>query len=241
MEIGEYHTLAQLEGQHWWYIGMRAIAHSLLRRLPLPPHAQILDAGCGVGGGLRWLSALGETAGFDLHPLAVRYALPMQRPVCQASIQAIPFPMATFDLVTSFDVLYHLNVHDDWAALQELARVLRPGGWLMVRLPAHSWLRGAHDQQVHTRHRYTASELRQKILATSLRLKRLTYVGAGLFPLAVVWRGLQRFMRPRSDVTLPQTWLNTILAQTLAAERFWLQYADLPVGLSLLALAQKTA
>jgi hypothetical protein len=71
MELSEYENIARLEDQHWWYAGMRQIAANLVRTLPLPRPARILDAGCGVGGGLKWLSAFGVTAGIDLHPLAI--------------------------------------------------------------------------------------------------------------------------------------------------------------------------
>ncbi len=239
MEPGEYDNIARLESQHWWYVGMRRIAASLLRDAGLRPHAQILDAGCGTGGGLQWLSAFGAVTGIDLHPLAVRYASQRSRQVGRASVQAIPFPEACFDLVTSFDVLYHLAVTDDVAVLREFARVLRPGGQLLVRVPAHDWLRGAHDRHVHTRHRYARGELRQKIENAGLALQRLTFVGLMLFPLAALKRLAQPEADSHTDVTLPAPTVNHILTAALAAEGLWLRRFNLPIGLSLLALARK--
>lgn len=239
MEASEYANIAQLEDRHWWYVGMRQIAATLVRDLPLPHAAQILDAGCGVGGGLHWLSAFGSTTGIDFHPLAVRYSVRQSPRVARASIQELPFPTHTFDLVTSFEVLYHLAVTNDIRAFHELARVTRPGGWLMVRVPAHDWLRGAHDRQVHTRHRYEAHELRTKIQAAGLQLVKLTSVGITFWPLAVVSRLIERTHAPHSDVTLPAPPLNQILQTLLSAERFWLRRFNLPLGLSLLAIARK--
>jgi SAM-dependent methyltransferase len=239
MESSEYDTIAQLEDQHWWYAGMRQIAADLVRTLPLPPHAQILDAGCGAGGGLKWLSAFGATAGIDLHPLAIHYAGRVSTRLTQGSIQQLPFAAETFDLVTSFEVLYHLAVTDDEAALSELARVLRPGGWLMVRVPAYDWLRGAHDRQVHTRQRYAPAELRQKIARSGLTLRRLTSVGLGLLLPAILGRLGQSPDQAHTDVRLPPPTLNWLLTRLLATESVWLRGFDLPAGLSLLALAQK--
>jgi SAM-dependent methyltransferase len=239
MEPGEYDTLARLEGEHWWYAGMRRIATDLVGALPLPRHARILDAGCGTGGGLKWLASVGKPTGIDLHPRAVSYAARHSPRVAQASIQALPFADAAFDLVASFEVIYHLTVSDDVGALREMARVLRPGGWLLVRVPAYDWLRGAHDRQVHTRQRYSKLELRQKLAAAGLRIHKLTSVGALLLPAALLRRLVQRADRIHSDVTLPPPIVNRALTLALASERFWLRRFNFPAGLSLLAVAQK--
>ncbi len=238
MELSEYHNIAQLEADHWWYAGMRAIARSVLRRVPLPPGARLLDAGCGVGGGLRWLAEFGTVTGIDWHPLAAQYASRVSARVARASVQALPFPAASFDAVTSFEVLYHLAVRDDVAALREFARVLRPGGWLLLRVPAHDQLRGAHDRHVHTRHRYAAGELRAKLLAAGFHVQRLTPVGAGLLPLAALRRLVQPAQAAHTDVSLPAPLLNALLRRGLSAEGAWLAWANLPFGLSLLALAR---
>lgn len=242
MEPTEYDNLARLEGRHWWYAGMREIASQVLHSVSLHPSLQILDAGCGVGGGLEWLAAYGETSGIDLNPLAVGYAARISQRVAQASVQQLPFPADAFDLVTSFDVLYHLAVTNDEAALRECARVLRPGGLLLVRVPAYNWLRGTHDRQVHTRHRYDGHELRQKIERAGLTVFRLTHAGLTILPMALLLRLAQSFrsdMTARSDVAMPPEALNRMLTGMLAAEGVWLRRFDSSFGLSLLALAGK--
>lgn len=238
MELTEYHHLAQIEATHWWYAGMRRSARELVRDLKLPLQAKILDAGCGVGGGLQWLAEFGEPTGIDWHPLAARYAAGCSSRVARASVLAAPFPARTFDLVTSFEVIYHRAVTEDVAALREFARLLRPGGWLLLRVPAHNWLRGAHDRHVHTQRRYGAGELRDKIVRAGLTVCRLTPVGGWLLPLAVLRRLTQRDAASESDVTVPAPWLNDLLTKALAAEAAWLRRWNLPFGLSLLALAQ---
>jgi SAM-dependent methyltransferase len=239
MELSEYENIRRLEDRHWWYVGMRDIAADLLRTLELPGSAHILDAGCGVGGGLKWLSTFGVVTGIDLHPLATYYASQVSARVAQASVQRLPFAPASFDLVTSFEVLYHIAVTDDEEALAEFVRVLRPGGWLLVRVPAHNWLRGAHDRFIHTRHRYAPRELRQKIVRSGLALRRLTSVGLFLLPAAVARRLIQSPTETRTDVTLPSAVTNQLLATLLQLEGTWLRRFNSPAGLSLLALAQK--
>src|SRR5260221_9735947 len=98
MEPGEYDNIARLEAQHWWYVGMRQIAADMLARVcqPAPasspsPARRILDAGCGVGGGLRWLAAFGAVTGVDLHPLAIQYSAQVSRRLSRASVQDLPF------------------------------------------------------------------------------------------------------------------------------------------------------
>jgi len=246
MEPDEYDNIARLEQQHWWYVGMREIAANLLASIypPAPPGTpaparRILDAGCGVGGGLRWLSAFGQVTGIDLHPLAIQYSAQVSRRVGRASVQALPFASEIFDLVTTFEVLYHLAVSDDVAALAEMQRVLRPGGWLLVRLPAYDWLRGAHDRHVHTRHRYEAAELNSKLGAAGFEVRRQTSVGFSFLAPAVMMRRAQASQRAETDVTLPSPLVNRLMLGTLRAEGLWLRALNLPAGLSLLALAQK--
>jgi SAM-dependent methyltransferase len=246
MEPSEYDNIARLEQQHWWYVGMREIAAAMLASVcpPAPPGTpaparRILDAGCGVGGGLRWLSAFGQVTGIDLHPLAIRYSAQVSQRVSRASVQSLPFAGETFDLVTTFEVLYHLSVSDDMAALAEMRRVLRPGGWLLVRLPAYDWLRGAHDRHVHTRHRYEAAELRTKLGAAGFAVRRLTSVGFSFLAPAVLLRRAQASQQTETDVTLPAPLVNRLMLAGLRAESLWLRAFNLPAGLSLLAVAQK--
>jgi len=246
MEPGEYDNIARLEAHHWWYVGMRQIAAATLAAVcpPAPigaasPPRRILDAGCGVGGGLRWLSSFGQVTGVDLHPLAVQYSAEISPRVSRASIQDLPFAPESFDVVTTFEVLYHLAVSDDVAALRDMGRVLRPGGWLLVRVPAHDWLRGAHDRHVHTRHRYEAAELKTKLAAAGFTVRRMTSVGLILLAPAALVRLVQDKQSTETDVSLPSQPLNRLLLAAMQAEGLWLRRLNLPAGLSLLALAQK--
>ena len=243
MEASEYATLAALEDRHWWYVGMRALAQTAVGALELPPDPRILDVGCGTGGNLRWLAGIGRATGVDVAPLALTHAVRRAGPVvARADALSLPFAPGAFDLVTSFEVLYHAAVPDDDAGLREMSRVLAPDGLLLLRLPAHNWLRGAHDRQVHTARRYGLAELRDKIQRAGLIVRHLAPVGLWLLPLAVLQRGWQsrRKAAPASDVRLPPQPINSLLAALLAAEGRLAARHRLPWGLSLFAVAQKS-
>jgi hypothetical protein len=162
MNPEEYRVMAELEGVQWWYAGMRRIARALLE--PLLPEAgsrsrRILDAGCGTGWNLQALSVFGETHGVDLSPLAASATRRRGGRVSLGNLLSLPYGSASFDVVTSFDVIYHAWVVDDVQAVRELARVLKPGGVLLLKAPALKILWGAHDEAVLSRHRYTRPEM----------------------------------------------------------------------------------
>lgn len=253
MNLDEYTRMFAAEDTHWWYVGMREATLGLLNGHLKPASAEtdnpvgrprILDAGCGTGGLMPHLALHGWTAGIDLSSAALAYArLRGLHRLGQASVEALPFGDGVFDLVTCMDVLYHLQVQEDLAALAEFHRVLRPGGWLLVKAPAFEALRGQHDTTVHTRHRYTVEELRAKLEATGFRIERATYANTLLLPLAAVKRGLEHILplapAGSSDVAQDPEWLNKLLTIILRLEARLVQWVDLPIGVSAITLAQR--
>jgi len=246
VEREQYDLMFAQEERHWWYVGMRRISAALLDGYPPRTDARgplsILDAGCGSGGMTRFLRRWGGVTGVDL----AREALGLARMrglarLARASVGALPFLPASFDVVTSFDVLYHLNVSDDLAALRELHRVLRPGGVLLIRLPAYDWIRGAHDDAVHTRHRYTRAELSAKLEDVGFRLEHATYANSILFPLAPVKRYLEHRngTQEATDLWRPPAPVNRLLADLLGLEAAVARSVGLPWGLSVFGVARR--
>src|SRR5438445_7215665 len=170
MERAQYAIMALREERHWWYAGMRRVALAVLgQALDGRSGLRILDAGCGTGGTTVELRRFGEVVGVDLAWEALEPAHGRGlTALARASIETLPFGDATFDVATSFEVVYHLGVANDAAALSEIRRVLKPGGLFLLRVPAHDWLRGEHDRLVHTRHRYSRAENRRKLGAAVL-------------------------------------------------------------------------
>jgi SAM-dependent methyltransferase len=247
LNIAEYDRMYAAEDRQWWYAGMRAISFGLLDRA-LAAHADprsgarlFLDAGCGTGLNLEHLKTRGQAVGVDLSAEAVRFCVSRGVVVVRGSVLTLPFRERTFDGLVSFDVLYHAWVTDDRAAVRELARVVRPGGLLLVRVPALKALWGAHDQAVHSRHRYTTGEVRALLEDAGLEVRRLSYCNSILFPLLLARRTLDRLAsRHGSDVEFlpaPLEWLFHRFLQVEAALIRW--GLSLPVGASVVALARK--
>ncbi|HLB12170.1 MAG TPA: methyltransferase domain-containing protein [Dehalococcoidia bacterium] len=239
MEKEEYLRMYQLEKTHWWYEGMRRVSAAFLGR-PGCRSWRILDAGCGTGAGLDFLASYGRAYGVDLAQEAMGFCrLRGVKRIARASVAGLPFPAGAFDLVTSFDVLYHRAVEDDLLALREFQRVLKEGGLLLLRVPAFDFLRGRHDVMVHTRHRYQAGEMVAKLEEAGFDVQRVSYANTLLFPLALAKRALERDGTADSDVKKTRGPLNALLTQVLAAEACWLRKGSLPFGLSLFALGRK--
>ena len=127
-------------------------------------------------------------------------------------------------------------------ALRQFHRVLRPGGRVLLRLPALDWLRGGHDVVIHTARRFTTGSVAEALGDAGFAVERLTYANSLLFPLAVARRLLDRVtpgeLPARSDVTRHPAWLDTLLRQPLALEARWLRRRRLAWGLTVVAVGR---
>jgi SAM-dependent methyltransferase len=235
----------RVECTHWWYLGMQTITETLLDHFNLNGSSlDILDAGCGTGGGMTgYLSKYGTVTGVDLSTLALGFCKERgaNRISC-ASVLNLPFMASTFDLVTSFDVLYEDSVENDVTAVAEFFRTLRPGGRIILRLPAYDWLRGQHDQVIHTARRYNCKQVVDALQKNGFEVELASYANMFLFPIVLIKRTLERLF-PRqnstSDLTFPIGLLNTLLKWILSSEALLITNHDLPFGLSVIAIARK--
>jgi SAM-dependent methyltransferase len=245
MRDDEYRAMFDLEERLWWYSGMRAITASILEReIVHENNLRLLDVGCGTGFSLVWLRERfnsQEAFGVDVSPhAAALWQLRDLNTVAVASADNLPFASGEFDLVTCFDVIYQLQPEQARAALREMRRVLRHGGWLFIREPAYDWMRGAHDLAVGTRHRFTRKELRQLLTSEGLTPRRATYVNTLLFWAAVPHRFLSRLRGEElSDVRPVPPLMNSLFAAALKLEARVLGRLTFPFGLSVVALAKK--
>jgi SAM-dependent methyltransferase len=243
MNDNEYQRMFDVEDHHWWYRGMETISRAILERHLAPLSGRtILDAGCGTGAAMvNYLADYGAVTGIDISPLALGLAQRRNlRRLARASIMEIPFPAACFDLVASFDVMY--IVDSDSQTLEEFLRVLRPGGYLLLRVAAYDWLRGEHDRTVHTARRYTVPQLRELLREAGFTGMHLTYANTWLFPIAAAKRLLERIWPPpadSSDLTFARGILDRVFRRLLASEAPLAARRSLPFGLSVFALARK--
>jgi len=247
MNRPEYESMFELEDSHWWFVGRRKLALALIDQfIQFKPGARLLDVGCGTGGNLQSLAGYGQAHGLDINPIAVSLARLRPLPqLSQASGLAVPYPDNTFELVTIFDVLYHRWIVDDAAALNELYRVLKPGGWLLLTDSALPALWSAHDEMYYARQRYTLKVMQAKLAQVGFVQHVGSYANFLLLPIFLLVRLTMDWLPVTGDIdrqgTFPE-WFNWLLTQVRGLEAGWLRQGhSLPVGSSLVCLAQKPA
>lgn len=245
VEHAEYELMHRIELGYWWFLGRRGHALRLLERWTRGARSlSILDVGCGTGANLLSFRKFGRVTGCDIAPEAIAFC--RSRDIAEAVLQPepdrLPFPDASFDLITALDVIEHIR--DDAAMLREMFRVLKPGGAAFFTTPAFPALWSVHDESLHHMRRYRRRELVDKFVAAGFAAEQVTYLNGLLLPLIVPVRWLRdRLTRSKgatSDFNLDlPPWLNTTFLAVFSAERAWLRFAPLPFGLSLCAFARK--
>ena len=238
---------ARAEREHFWFHGFRRFVRPLLdeaaRALQDRGTARILDCGCGTGNNLHMLRRYGRAYGIDLTYSGLAYARRHdERFVAQASATALPFSDRLFDIVTSFDVIYALDDRGAAHALNEMYRVMRPGGYLVLNVAALPGLRGNHSVLGGEVQRYTRAALRRHLERAGFSVKRLTYTNASILPVLAAVRFGQRLFGHREstrEIRVPARPINAALAGVLAVESVALRFVDMPVGSSLLTLAYR--
>jgi len=243
-----YDTTFELEERHWWYVARRAIVLDTAETwLPTGTGAatpRILDYGCGTGRNLVALAQLGDAYGLEPHPRAVELARSRGVRVEAPADGATEHPFGDdFDLICMLDVLEH--VEHDVEALVRLRSWLRPGGRLLVTVPAYGWLWSDEDDVSHHLRRYTRPRLRSTIEAAGLSLCKISYFNSALLgPQAIValsqrLAGRIRPREPSSNLRPLPSVLNGVLRRIMAAEVPILRHVDLPVGSSIVCVAAR--
>ena len=230
MEASEYALMDDVESRMWWYRALHARLLDALAGVTGP----VLDAGCGTGG---WLARLeGGAMGVEFNPgAAARAAAKSGCAVAVGSVNALPFGDGVFGAVVSADVLCHAAVRPE-AALAEFRRVLRPGGRLVVNMPAYGWMMSAHDRRVHNARRVPRGGLARMLGAAGFARVRARYWNSLLFPLMAGQRLVVSRGEAASGVAAFPPWQDRALYGITALERR-LPFA-LPFGGSVLAIAE---
>jgi SAM-dependent methyltransferase len=243
----EFATIARHEESFWWYRGMRAIQLGVLapyfeRRLV----RRALEAGCGTGYLARRLQRERNLplVAMDYSAEGLRYGVEdgLER-ATQGSLLDLPFGSAAFDLAMSFDVLQQFGPGEERRALCELARVVKPGGVLALRVSAFHALRSRHSEFVCERQRYTHPQLRRLVEEAGFRVLRATYANTLLSPVALLKFRLLEPLQSKhaeSGIQPEPWWLDRALYGLLAAEAAWLRAGfRLPFGQSLLLIGER--
>jgi SAM-dependent methyltransferase len=232
----------QLEREHWWWVSRRDILlgllHTLTRSWPAAGRPTLLDLGCGAGVNLAAFRERADCQGIEPNPLLaararVNSGVKVQVGSLPDDLPAFDHP---FDFVTLLDVLEHID--DDVMTLKTAARLLSPGGRIIINVPALPWMWSEHDAVNHHKRRYVATGLREILMRANLDVRLIRYWGTLLVPLAWAERRVRRWRRNGSyAVNVPSPRVNTVMRRLVRAEYSATAKVGLPVGLSLLAVA----
>jgi SAM-dependent methyltransferase len=226
MNTDEYLKLAEVEDRMWYFKSLHGHVARELARAGVKQDAAVLDAGCGTGGmilrlcearpGWKW-------SGIDFMPLACELA----RKRCgagtdirEASVTALPFADASFDAVVSADVI--CQVVDADVAVKEFFRVLKPGGVVVINVPAYMWMWSYHDDSCQTKHRYTRPEVEALMRGAGFGERWSTHLNALPFPLLWAKRKLLRSDQDTSDMKKYPAMVDLAFRALVAPEHAWL-------------------
>ena len=235
MDRAAYTQMAANEGRHWWFVGRRAVIEAMLDRISLPDRPRILEAGCGTGGNLGLLAERGHVSAFEPFEEAVNWAS-NRHPSTEIRFgrlpDDLPYAQSSFDLVAALDVLEHCD--DDAGSLKALAAATRPGGWLLVTVPAHQRLWGSHDRRLHHQRRYGRNELRSLAVEAGLEITYETAFNTVLAPIAMTYRLLSNLtgIDLGDQERMPAAPINSFLGRAFALERWLVARGSIPFGLS---------
>lgn len=235
-----YDRMAAHDTSHWWYRARREILSDYLAREGgLPNAARILEIGCGTGHNLPMLAQFGEVDAIEIDDTARAMASArLGKPVGSAPLPELTgVEPGSYDLVAVLDVVEH--VEDDVAALKAMARVLKPGGKILITVPAHQWMWSAHDVVNHHKRRYSKATLTAALDKAGLRYTKLRWFNSLLFPAAVAARLAGKLTgKDDSDDSPPPPLLNRIFETVFGIERHLLGRVPMPPGLSIIVLAE---
>ncbi len=247
MDAAQYADLDRLDRDHWFYRGKRAIVeHWIDRYLTLGPDDLLIDGGMGTGTWLVQMSRRCRVLGLDDHDESLAIARPRLEAVggsaLKTTLDRVDLPDGCAAVVTLLDVLEHLD--DDEAALREMIRLVRPGGLVVVTVPALPWLWSDWDTVLHHRRRYVRSQLRRLVDRPGVEVLRCTYFNTlALAPIAAI-RMLRKVKpprpgAPRAEESMPPDRANRLLYGAMVAPARW-GWLRPPVGVSLLAVLRRT-
>ena len=242
MDIAAYAIEAEVEEKHWWFVGRRRLFTAVLSELRVPITAEILDIGTGTGANLRLLKNLGfqKVRGLDNSETAIAFCAAKHLGAVElGDICALPLPSANIDLVFATDIIEHVD--DDDRALAEICRVLRPGGFALITVPAFPSLWGLQDRRSFHKRRYRMAQLVERILASGLTIERRFYFNYLLFvPIWLARRVMDLLgINLASENQVNTRMINNILQAVFSFDVRTAPHIRPPFGASILVAASK--
>jgi len=241
MERKVYEQMAELDQRHWWFTARRRILDGLIERVARPPKdARILELGAGTGHNLAMLSRFGKVEASELDPIARKLASErLGREVEEAALPDLSmFPTDSYDLIALLDVLEH--VPDDRASLAAIMTRLKPGGALLLTVPANPWMWSAHDVAHHHHRRYRKEEIARLAKEAGYEIELLSPFNSLLFaPIAAVRLAGKLTGKDDSDDAMPGELVNRALDTVFGLERSLIGRVPMPFGVSLVAVLRR--
>lgn len=241
MERVIFERMAELDQEHWWFVARRQILTNVIRRAArLPDEARILEVGCGTGHNLSMLGGFGKVDACELDAIARSLASDrLGRPVLEARLPDLSmFEPASYDLVALLDVLEH--VPDDLAALCSIRALLKPGGALVLTVPANPWMWSAHDVAHHHFRRYRKLQLRRLLEKAGYSLELHGYFNSLLFPAIAATRIASKIRgHEAADDAMPGKRVNALLKSIFGLEAALVGRLPMPFGVSLISIARR--
>jgi SAM-dependent methyltransferase len=243
MDRAVFDRMAELDQHHWWFTARRRILSSVIRRVVRPPAgARILELGCGTGHNLDTLAEFGRVEASELDDYARELATKrLGRVVEKVALPDLSkFPTDSYDLIALLDVLEH--VPDDKGSLAAILTRLKPGGALLLTVPANPWMWSAHDVAHHHHRRYRKSEIAALAKEAGFEIELLSPFNTLLFPLIAGVRLLNKVRgHDSADDALPSRPINSALDKLFGAEAGLIGRLPFPFGVSLVAVLRRPA
>lgn len=240
MNKREYLEMYKLEDTHFWFTGKRYFVDSILDKYSKRIKT-VLDIGSGTGGMTKHMSKYGKITGVEQNSLGLTLARKRGLNVIKGNANALKFKSNQFDLITIFDVLYHKNIKDEAKILSDSKKLLKNKGLILITDSALNFLKSSHDEAVQGARRYSLKQMTDLLEKQEFKILRATYSFATLFP-AVAFKRLilEKVSKPKtSDVTETPPFLNNLLKNILKIEAGIVKHLDMPIGTSIIVLAQK--
>jgi SAM-dependent methyltransferase len=216
---------------HWWFRARRVLLKTILDKYLPQKSLKILEIGCGTGGNLSMLKQYGDVSAMEMEPSAAENAAKLSGTEIKIGWlpDNIPFTQ-TFDVICLFDVLEH--VEDDKAALLEITQLLKPGGIILLTVPAHQWLYGAHDRMHYHFRRYSSPALKKIIPSDDMETIKFSHFNFILFPILVLSRLMDMVFKHETPTgyNTPNIFLNTLLYTIFSLESYLMDIKNVPFG-----------
>lgn len=234
-----YNDLYNLEETHWWHVNKRKLVSFFIMQ-NRSGKLKILDVGCGTGKNIETFSKFGDCYGIDSSAEAISFC--KKRGIKKAvlgSVEKIPFPKQSFNIVSALDVLEHV---DDSKSLKEIHRIIKEKGIVIITVPTFPKLWSKWDEVLHHKRRYTKKNLEKVLRENKFKVLKISYIYSFLIVPVFLIRFVKKFFFRNhypSDFRLSNNLINYLLGNVSTLERFFVRYINLPLGISLIAVARK--